>query len=93
MITYRAARRVVMVTAGFLILFTGIAMIVLPGPAFLVIPFGLGLLSGEYLWARSLLKKIQVLKERFSLTSPGLRLRSLFGIYVDRQAVERGGSF
>ena len=59
-----------MVTAGFLILATGIAMIVLPGPAILVIPLGLSLLSGEFLWARNMFKKIQILKERFNPISP-----------------------
>ncbi len=90
MITYETARRTVMVTAGFLILATGIVMIVLPGPAILVIPLGLSLLSGEFLWARNLLKKIQALKERFSSMSPGLQMKSLFGIHVDRQAAQMG---
>jgi uncharacterized protein (TIGR02611 family) len=44
---------------GFTILLIGTAMIVLPGPAFIVIPIGLGVLATEYVWARSLLKKIK----------------------------------
>jgi tellurite resistance protein TerC len=35
----------------------GICMIVLPGPAFVVIPVGLGILGLEFAWARSWLKK------------------------------------
>lgn len=69
MITYHAARRAIMVTAGFLILATGLAMIVLPGPAIIVIPVGLSLLSGEFLWARKLLRKLKALKEH--IKSPG----------------------
>ncbi|MEK7389137.1 MAG: PGPGW domain-containing protein [Elusimicrobiota bacterium] len=67
MITYHAARKAVMVTAGFIILATGVAMIVLPGPAIIVIPLGLSLLSGEFLWARNLLNRIKVLKGHIQL--------------------------
>ena len=45
MITYHAARWAVMVTAGFLILATGLAMIVLPGPA--IMKMGVHLLRTE----------------------------------------------
>lgn len=34
-------------------------MIVLPGPAILVIPIGLGVLASELVWARSLLNKLK----------------------------------
>jgi len=34
-------------------------MILLPGPAFIVIPIGLGILATEFVWARSLLKKVK----------------------------------
>lgn len=64
--TYKGARRAVLIGAGFLILATGIAMIVLPGPAILVIPLGLSMLSGEYLWARRLLARIRAARDRFS---------------------------
>ncbi|WP_348650829.1 PGPGW domain-containing protein [Thermodesulfovibrio sp. 1176] len=43
-------------------------MLVLPGPAFLVIPLGLGILAIEFSWARRLLAKIQTkLKKRKKL--------------------------
>jgi tellurite resistance protein TerC len=41
------------------VLAVGVAMIVLPGPAFLVIPVGLGILGIEFAWARRWLKKIK----------------------------------
>jgi tellurite resistance protein TerC len=34
-------------------------MIVLPGPAFIVIPVGLGILAIEFAWARRLLKRVK----------------------------------
>jgi Putative transmembrane protein (PGPGW) len=41
------------------VLLIGIAMIVLPGPAVLVIPVGLGVLATELVWARKLLTKLK----------------------------------
>ena len=44
---------------GGTILLIGIALIVLPGPAFVVIPVGLAILATEFLWARRWLHKAQ----------------------------------
>ena len=52
------AKRLVIVVTGFTILMAGLAMIVLPGPAIIVIPAGLGILATEFIWARNLLSKI-----------------------------------
>ena len=52
------AKRLVIVVTGFTILLAGLAMIVLPGPAIIVIPAGLGILATEFIWARNLLSKI-----------------------------------
>lgn len=51
------AKRVIRVVVGFTVLFAGIALIVLPGPAVIVIPLGLAILAGEFVWARNLLSK------------------------------------
>ena len=51
------ARRIVVAVVGFTVLLFGIALIVLPGPAFIVIPLGLAILATEFMWARSLLQK------------------------------------
>jgi tellurite resistance protein TerC len=59
--TYGQARRLIIVVAGFTVLIVGVAMIVLPGPAVVVIPLGLAILATEFIWARTLLTK---LKER-----------------------------
>ncbi|MFO1520389.1 MAG: PGPGW domain-containing protein [bacterium] len=48
-----------MVIIGFTVLIIGIAMIVLPGPATLVIPIGLALLATEFVWARKTLSRFQ----------------------------------
>lgn len=57
--TLAQAKRVVVIVIGFTILVAGIAMIVLPGPAIVVIPIGLGILATEFVWARNLLHKIK----------------------------------
>lgn len=51
------ARRAVVAVIGFTVLLIGVAMIVLPGPAILVIPLGLGILATEFVWARGLLRR------------------------------------
>ncbi|MEA2154146.1 MAG: hypothetical protein QOE11_286 [Solirubrobacteraceae bacterium] len=51
------ALRVLYVIGGFAILLAGVAMLVLPGPAFVVIPIGLAMLSLEYAWAEKLLRR------------------------------------
>ena len=43
--------------AGFTLLLAGVVMLVLPGPAFLVIPLGLALLSIQFCWAGRLLDR------------------------------------
>jgi tellurite resistance protein TerC len=58
-ITYKWARRIVIAIVGFTVLAVGIAMIVLPGPALVVIPVGLGILSLEFAWARHWLHKVK----------------------------------
>lgn len=50
---YRAA----FVVAGITLLLAGAAMLVLPGPAFVVIPIGLALLALEFTWAENLLDR------------------------------------
>ncbi len=50
-------RRIVVGSVGGLTLTAGIAMIVLPGPAVLFIPLGLGILATEFKWARKTLER------------------------------------
>src|SRR5438034_9130772 len=53
----KVARRVLVSVVGATVLLIGIALLVLPGPAFIVIPVGLAILATEYAWARRWLKK------------------------------------
>lgn len=66
--TLGQAKRLVVTVIGFTILAAGIAMIVLPGPAIVVIPIGLALLATEFIWARKLLVTV---KERFERMRKG----------------------
>jgi tellurite resistance protein TerC len=58
-VAYRLARRIAVSIVGFTVLALGIAMIALPGPAFIVIPAGLGILGLEFAWARRWLKTVK----------------------------------
>lgn len=59
--TYTTGRRVVVAIAGASVLLLGVVMIVTPGPAIIVIPFGLAILALEFVWARQWLKKLREL--------------------------------
>lgn len=58
-ITYRWARRIAVSIVGGSVLLFGIALIVLPGPALVVIPVGLAILGLEFAWARQWLKRVR----------------------------------
>jgi uncharacterized protein (TIGR02611 family) len=53
----RWLKRAIVAVVGFTVLLVGIAMIVLPGPAFIVIPLGLAILATEFVWAARLLQR------------------------------------
>ena len=50
-------RKILVTVIGGTVLLIGVAMIVLPGPAVVVIPLGLAILSLEFVWASSLLER------------------------------------
>lgn len=58
-VTVKQARRLIIAVVGGTVLFIGLALLVLPGPAFLVIPLGLGILATEFVWARRLLRRVK----------------------------------
>ena len=62
--TLGQAKRLIIIVLGFTILAAGVAMIVLPGPAILVIPVGLAVLATEFIWARKLLATVKERIER-----------------------------
>ena len=58
-ITYKAGRRIVVGVVGATVLLIGVIMLVTPGPALVVIPVGLAILSIEFGWARAWLKRLR----------------------------------
>lgn len=56
---FTAALKLVRTILGFSVLLVGIALLVLPGPAIVVIPIGLAILATEYAWARRYLTKFK----------------------------------
>ena len=49
--------RIGWVTLGVLVTLAGCAMLITPGPAFVVIPIGLAMLAMEFAWAEAALEK------------------------------------
>ena len=64
--TLQQTKRFLKILFGFTLLALGVLMIVTPGPGWLTIVLGLGLLAAEFVWARRLLDRM---KEQ------GLRIR------------------
>ena len=56
---FKTARQVSIAVVGSTVVLIGIAMIVLPGPAIVVIPAGLAILGIEFAWAARLLKRMK----------------------------------
>ena len=57
--TVEQVRRGLRIVVGFTLLIAGIVMLVTPGPGWLVILLGLGLLAAEFVWARRLMDRIK----------------------------------
>ena len=54
-------RKLIVAVIGVTILLIGVAMVVLPGPAFIVIPVGLAILATEFAWARRVIRRARVM--------------------------------
>jgi tellurite resistance protein TerC len=63
-VPYKVAKRIAIGIVGGSVLLVGVCMIVLPGPAFVVIPAGLAILGIEFAWARIWLKKAKAKAEQ-----------------------------
>jgi len=57
-------RRFLIGTIGFSVLLIGLVMIVLPGPAILIVPLGVAILASEFAWARRVWRRGQILVSR-----------------------------
>ena len=55
----RLARRIGIGVVGSAVLGVGVVMLVTPGPAFVVIPLGLGILALEFEWAQRWLDRVR----------------------------------
>ncbi len=56
---FKVVRRIAVVVVGSTLLVLGVVMIVTPGPALIVIPIGLAILSIEFAWARMWLQHVR----------------------------------
>lgn len=52
----RSGKRIAVTVVGSVVLLAGVALLVLPGPGWLLIFVGLGILASEYVWAERLLR-------------------------------------
>ncbi|MBA4251335.1 MAG: hypothetical protein C0425_06920 [Chlorobiaceae bacterium] len=57
--TIKQIKKLIVLVVGGTILAIGIALMVLPGPAFIVIPIGLTILATEFIWAKKILDKVK----------------------------------
>ena len=65
-------RRIVRTIVGSIVLLAGLLMLVLPGPALLVIPLGLGILAVDFPWAKAVMQKARIWVTRKKLSAPQL---------------------
>ena len=73
----KVVRRVIVSVVGVTVLLIGIALLVLPGPAFVVIPVGLAILATEYAWARRWLRKVRSIASNVVSGRPTTAVRDL----------------
>ncbi len=64
----KALKKAVVILGGGALLVAGLALLVLPGPAFVVIPVALAILAVEFVWAR---RWLAWLRERLKALAPG----------------------
>jgi uncharacterized protein (TIGR02611 family) len=73
--------RLVFALAGAIVLLGGLVMLVTPGPAFVLIPIGLAMLSLEFVWAEKMLEhaleRAEIAKEKAAQTT---RMQRAFGV-------------
>jgi uncharacterized protein (TIGR02611 family) len=78
----RLAWRIVVTLAGVVVIAGGIVLLAIPGPGWLVIFAGLGLLATEYSWARRLLRWARARVSQWTawMSSRGLLTQVLLGL-------------
>jgi len=106
--TMKKIKRILVAVAGVTVLAIGIALVVLPGPAFVVIPAGLAILAIEFAWARRWLRSTKDFAKRgarFFSAGPRDSIPPMKGATTisrrrllpetagERRAVQSGGTF
>ena len=79
----KKVRRVLVAVLGGMVIALGLALIVLPGPAFLVIPAGLAILAIEFAWAKRWVRSARAIlalnsKNAFSATKKRMSVQSIW---------------
>ena len=64
-------RKLIVGVIGVTIILLGVAMVVLPGPASIVIPIGLAILATEFAWARRAVRRTRVMIAKARGREPG----------------------
>ncbi len=78
----RYGKRILVIVAGSAVTITGVAMLVLPGPGFLVIFTGLAILSSEFEWADRLKQRVRDRAEEAArATGVSIRAIVIVGIF------------
>ncbi len=57
-------KKIIITLTGFIVLIIGIIMLIAPGPGWVIIIIGLGILATEYAWAHHLLHKAKSYYEK-----------------------------
>jgi uncharacterized protein (TIGR02611 family) len=70
MISLKTIKRIAIFVIGSTVLAIGVALLVLPGPAFIVIPAGLAILAVEFAWARRWLRRMREMLQRTVESKP-----------------------
>jgi tellurite resistance protein TerC len=63
-------RRIVRIIVGSIVLLAGLLMLVLPGPALLVIPLGLTILAIDFPWAKEVMQRARIWFTRKKQSAP-----------------------
>jgi uncharacterized protein (TIGR02611 family) len=88
----RSGKRIAVAIVGGTVLLAGIAMLVLPGPAIVVIPAGLAILATEFAWARTALDRAKAKAEQAKQMATGDANRTRFLIVAAISALVVGAA-
>ncbi len=87
-------RRIFILLIGGTVVLVGVVMLVTPGPAFVVIPAGLGILALEFAWARRILKKAKAMFQQVGnswapASPPPNRSQKRPGILISKEEINQ----